>query len=36
MLASLSATCKMSDVNPVDYLATTLRPMIDDYPKSDI
>lgn len=25
MLASLVATCKMSDVNPVDYLATTLR-----------
>ncbi len=28
MLASLVATCKMSDVNPVDYLAATLRAIL--------
>jgi len=25
MLASLVATCKIADVNPIDYIATTLR-----------
>ena len=36
MLASLVATCKMSDVNPVDYLATTLRIIVDGHPQSGI
>ncbi len=36
MLASLVATCKMSDVNPVDYLADTLRALLDGHPKSRI
>jgi transposase len=36
MLASLVATCKMSDVNPVDYLADTLRALLEGHPKSRI
>jgi len=36
MLASLVATCKMSDVNPVDYLAATLRAILDGHPQSGI
>ena len=36
MLASLVATCKMSDVNPVDYLADTLSALLDGLPKSRI
>ena len=36
MLASLVATCKMSDVNPVDYLATTLRAILDGHQQSCI
>jgi hypothetical protein len=36
MLASLVATCKMSGVNPVDYLATTLRAILDGHPKARI
>jgi hypothetical protein len=36
MLASLVATCKMSGVNPVDYLAATLRAILDGHPKSRI
>ena len=36
MLASLVATCKMSDVNPVDYLATTLRAILDGHPQSSV
>ena len=36
MLASLVATCKMADVNPVDYLADTLRAIIDGHPRSRI
>ena len=36
MLASLVATCKMSDVNPVDYLATTLRAILDAHQQSCI
>jgi hypothetical protein len=36
MLASLVATCKMSDVNPVDYVAATLRAILDGHPKSRI
>ena len=35
-LASLVATCKMSDVNPVDYLADTLRALLDGRPKRRI
>jgi hypothetical protein len=36
MLASLVATWKMSDVNPVDYIAATLRAILDGHPKSRI
>jgi hypothetical protein len=36
MLASLVATCKMSGVNPVDYIAATLRAILDGHPKSGI
>ncbi len=36
MLASLIATCKMSDVNPVAYVAETLCAIIDGHPKSRI
>ena len=36
LLASLIATCKMSDVNPVDYLADTLRALLDGHPKKRI
>ncbi|WP_265502943.1 transposase domain-containing protein [Paracoccus beibuensis] len=36
MLASLVATCKMSGVNPVDYLATTLHAVMDGHPKARI
>lgn len=36
MLASLIATCKMSDVNPIDYVADILRALLDGHPKSRI
>ncbi len=36
MLASLVATCKMSGVNPVDYLAATLRAILDGHPQNRI
>jgi len=36
MLASLIATCKMSDVNPIDYIARTLRAILDGHPRSRI
>jgi transposase len=36
MLASLVATCKMSDVNPLDYIAETLRAILDGHPQSRI
>jgi hypothetical protein len=36
MLASLVATCKMSDVNPVNYIDATLRAILDGHPKSGI
>jgi transposase len=36
MLASLVATCKMSRVNPVDYIDATLRAILDGHPKSRI
>jgi len=32
MLASLVATCKMADVNPVDYIAATLSAILDGHP----
>lgn len=34
--ASLIAACKMSDVNPVDYIAKTLRAILDGLPMSQI
>ncbi|WP_205026420.1 IS66 family transposase [Cereibacter johrii] len=36
MPASLVATCKMSDVNPVSYIAKTLRAILDGNPASRI
>ncbi len=36
MIASLVATCKMSDVNPVDYIAETLRVILDGHPMNAI
>lgn len=36
MHASLVATCKMSDVNSVDYLAATLRAILDGHPQRGI
>jgi len=36
MLAPLVATCKMSNVNPVDYIADTLRAILDGHPQSGI
>ncbi|MEH6773560.1 MAG: transposase domain-containing protein [Cereibacter changlensis] len=36
MLASLVATCKMSDVNSVSYIAETLRAILDGHPASRI
>ena len=36
MLASLVATCKMSGVNPIHYLADTLRAILDGHPQSGI
>lgn len=34
MFASLVATCKLSDVNPVGYLTDTLRAILDGYARS--
>ncbi len=36
MLASLIANCKMSDVNPLAYIADTLRALLDGHPQSRI
>jgi transposase len=36
LLASIVATCKMSDVNPVAYIAETLRASLDGHPRSRI
>jgi transposase len=36
MLASLIANCKMCDIDPVRYLADTLRALLDGHPKSRI
>jgi len=33
MLASLVAPCRRSDVNPVDFIAATLRAIPDGHPK---
>ncbi|WP_370515439.1 transposase domain-containing protein [Paracoccus sp. S-4012] len=34
MLASVIATCKMSHANPIDYIARTLRAILDGHPRS--
>jgi len=36
MLASLVATCKMSDINPIDYLTATLQAILDGHPQNRI
>ena len=36
LLASIVATCKLNDVNPVAYIAETLEAIIDGYPHSRI
>ena len=36
MLASLVATCKIADVNPVGYIATTLRAVLEGHSQSRI
>ncbi len=36
MLASLAATCKLSGVNPIDYIAETLRAILDGHPTARI
>ena len=36
LLASIVATCKLNDVNPVDYVADTLRAILDGHPQSRI
>jgi len=36
ILTSLIATCKMSDVKPIDYIAQTLRAILDGHPRSRI
>ena len=36
MLASLVATCKMSDTNPIDYLTATLQAILDGHPQNRI
>lgn len=36
LLASIVATCKLSDVNPVAYIAETLCAILDGHPKSQI
>jgi transposase len=36
LLASIVATCKLSDVNPVAYIAETLRAILDGHPQNRI
>ena len=36
LLASIVATCKLNDVNPVDYIADTLQAILDGHPQSQI
>jgi transposase len=36
LLASIVATCKLNDVNPVDYIAATLQAILDGHPQSRI
>jgi hypothetical protein len=36
LLASIVATCKLNDVNPVAYIAETLEAIIDGHPHSRI
>lgn len=36
LLTSIVATCKLNDVNPLDYIADTLRAILDGHPQSRI
>lgn len=36
LLASILATCKLAEVNPVAYIAETLRAILDGHPQSRI
>jgi hypothetical protein len=36
LLASIVATCKLNDVNPVDYIADALRAILEGHPQSRI
>jgi len=36
LLASIVATCKMNNVDPVAYIAKTLRAILDGHPQSRI
>jgi hypothetical protein len=36
LLASIVATCKLSDVNPVAYIADTLEAILNGHPQSRI
>ena len=36
LLASIVATCKLNDVNPVDYIAETLQAILNGHPQSQI
>jgi transposase len=36
LLASIVATCKLSDVNPVAYIAATLEAILNGHPQSRI
>lgn len=36
LLASIIATCKLSDINPVDYIAEALRAILDGHPQNRI
>ena len=36
LLASIIATCKLSDVNPVDYIAETLEAILNGHPQGRI
>ena len=36
LLASIVATCKLNDINPVDYIADTLQAILHGHPQSRI
>ena len=36
LLASIVATCKLNDVNPVAYIAVTLKAILKGHPQSGI